>query len=79
MAASNQQEVTTGAIKAASAWGAVAITSWTDVAAALAALYSVLLIIDLWWRRIGRNWAEDRGWVTRNRRRKTDTGGDADE
>jgi hypothetical protein len=73
MAPADQQEITTGALKAASAWGAVAITSWTDIAAALAAIYSVLLIIDLWWRRIGRGWAEHIGWVKPRKRRRTDT------
>lgn len=78
MATAEQHDITVGAAKVASAWGAIAITSWTDIAAALAALYTLLMILDLWWRRFGRNWAEERGWMQKRKRRATDRE-DADE
>ena len=37
-------EVSSPALKIGTAWAAVGITSWTDFAAAVAALYTVLLI-----------------------------------
>ena len=40
----NDPIVTNGPVKALIAWTAFGITSWTDVAAALAALYSLILI-----------------------------------
>lgn len=42
------------------------------VPAALSAVYTVLMILDLFWRRIGRPWCEDRGWVKRRLRRADD-------
>lgn len=58
--------------KIVTAWAAFALTSWTDVAGALAAVYSLLLILEWLWKRLGRPFAEDRGWVKRSKRRKDD-------
>lgn len=64
------------AIKIASAWAAwwasVGITSWSDVAAMLAALYTALLIFEWMWKRVFRPFAERRGWIKRLSRRRED-------
>jgi hypothetical protein len=39
-------------IKVATAWAAVGITSWAEFASFLAALYSLLLILEWVWKRI---------------------------
>lgn len=44
-------------LKAGTAWAAVGISSWTDLAAALAATYSMLLIAEWFWKRFVRAWA----------------------
>lgn len=67
-----QDTVAAPVIKIASAWGAVAITSWADAAAALAALYTLLLITEWCWKKILRPFAERQGWLPRLRRRKDD-------
>ena len=46
-----------------------ALNSWSDVAAVLAALYSVLLIVEWVWKRVARPYAERRGWVKPKPRR----------
>lgn len=48
------------------------ISSWTDAAALLAAVYSFVLICEWAWGRIFRPFCERRGWVERKRRRKDD-------
>lgn len=68
-----QNTVTAPAVKVITAWAAVGITSWADVASVLAALYTLILIIDWAWKKFGRPFAEDRGWVKRRRRRADDT------
>lgn len=71
----NQEQATTVALpgaKIASAWLAVGITSWSDAAAALAALYTVLLILEWVWKKLARPFAERRGWVRRKSRRRDD-------
>lgn len=46
-------------IKVVTVWlAALGITSWGDFAAMLAALYSLLLIIEWCWKRFGRSLAE---------------------
>jgi len=62
-----------GGIKIASAWAAVAITSWADAAAALAALYTILLIGEWVWKKVLRPFAERQGLIKRVSRRATDT------
>jgi hypothetical protein len=59
-------------VKIASAWGAVAITSWADVASMLAALYTLLLMGEWCWKKFLRPFAERHGWVKRLKRRVGD-------
>lgn len=65
--------VTSPGIKIVSVWAAVGFTSWADVAAFLAALYSALLIGEWLWKRIFRPFGERRGWLKARLRRKNDT------
>lgn len=64
--------LTMPAIKVASVWGAVAITSWADFAAMLAAFYTMLLIAEWGWKKLLRPFAEGRGWLKRLHRRQGD-------
>ena len=60
---STQAQTTTVArpgIKLATAWAAVGITSWADAAAALAAAYSALLIIEWLWKKLMRPYLDRR-------------------
>lgn len=68
-----QSTVSAPVVKVVSVWAAVGFTSWSDVAAFLAAVYSLLLILDWVWKKFGRPIAEDRGWVKRKKRRADDT------
>ena len=62
-------------MKIASAWAAVAVTSWADFAAMLAAIYTLILIGEWCWKKFLRPFAETRGWVKRSRRRSGDKEG----
>ncbi len=64
--------VTSPGIKIATAWAAVGITSWAELASALAALYTMLLITEWLWKRLGRPFCENRGWLKRAKRRRDD-------
>lgn len=68
-----QSTVTAPVVKVVTAWAAVGITSWADVASILAALYTLVLLLDWVWKKFGRPFAEDRGWVRRKQRRRTDS------
>lgn len=60
-------------LKIISAWAlALGVSSWSDVAAALAAFYSMLLITEWFWRKFWRPLLEDRGVLKPRRRRKGD-------
>ena len=48
--------------KAASAIGLAGVT-WSEWAAILAAFYTFLLIGEWLWKRLGRPFAEGRGWI----------------
>ena len=65
-------EVAHPVIKVASVWALVGITSWADLAAALAAFYSLLLIVEWLWKKVLRPCAEARGWLKRPLRRISD-------
>lgn len=58
------QETRTGWIaRLASAWAAVGVTSWADFASFLAALYTLILLTEWLWKRVGRAFCERRGWL----------------
>lgn len=68
----NESTVALPGVKIASAWAAVGITSWSDAAAALAAAYSAVLLLEWVWKKLGRPFAERRGWIRRKARRHGD-------
>lgn len=56
------QTVAAPGLKIATAWlAAIGIASWSDAAAALAALYSLLLIGEWVWKKISKHRAKKRG------------------
>ena len=62
------------AAKIATLWGLIGITSWTDFAAFVAAIYSLVLLGEWLWKRVGRPLCERRGWIKHKARRKDDVG-----
>jgi hypothetical protein len=49
--------------KVATAWlAALGISGWSDFAAFAAAFYSVLLIVEWWWKKFWRPLLERKGW-----------------
>ena len=64
-------QVSAPMFKIITTWGAVAITSWSDVAAILAAIYTLILIGEWAWKKI-RPTFERMGWLKRRMRRKDD-------
>lgn len=67
-----QSTVTAPGVKLATAWIATLFTSWADFASFLAAVYTLLLIGDWVWKKFGRPFCENRGWVKRLKRRRED-------
>lgn len=67
-----QISVAQGGAKIASAWAAVGLTSWADVASALAALYTVILIFEWVWKKFLRPGLETKGYIKRLKRRRDD-------
>jgi hypothetical protein len=61
----DSQTIASPGMKLMTAWALVGITSWADAAAALAALYSVLLILEWCWKKIGRPFLESQGVIRR--------------
>ena len=75
----HNETVAAPVVKAASAWAAVGIASWSDlqaaagaVAATLAAFYSLLLIFEWWWKKVWRPMLEARGILKPRRRLRED-------
>jgi flavodoxin len=60
------------ALKIASAWAAVGVTSWSDFAALVASLYTCVLIGEWFWKKALRPYCEKHGWVKKQLRRKSD-------
>ena len=50
----NNDEIHNQILKVGSAWGLFAITSWADFASVLAAMYSLLLISEWFWKKLWR-------------------------
>ena len=69
---SQTDSVSQPALKVVTAWAAVGITSWAEFAAALAAAYTLLLISEWLWKKAGRPFCENRGWLDRKAHRKGD-------
>ena len=60
-------------MKLATAWGAVlGFNSWGEVAAALAGFYSLLLILEWFYRRFWRDIFVKWGWLEPRYRRRSD-------
>ena len=55
------QTIAVPLFKLATVWAAVGITSWSDAAAALATLYTTLLIAEFLWKKTIRPLLEHRG------------------
>ncbi len=73
MTSPNYTSVDYAPVKIATAWlAAIGISSWSDFAALLAALYSLILIGEWVWKKLLRPCFERRGWVKRRMRRQTD-------
>lgn len=68
-------EVVAPGLKIASAWAAVGITSWAEAASFVAFVYTVLLLADFFWKKIGRDFCVRRGWMKPQRRRQSDHDG----
>jgi hypothetical protein len=62
--ADHTEQIASPAIKIATAWGAVGITSWADAASFLAFVYTLVLLGEWIWKRAGRRFAERRGWIS---------------
>lgn len=59
----DRTEIAAPAAKIVSAWAAVCLTSWADIASFLAAIYSALLISEWSWKRVLRPFATRKGWI----------------
>lgn len=60
--------------KVVSLWALIGVTSWADAAAFAGFAYSMLLIAEWLWKKLGRSFAVRRGWVKR-KSGDTDFGG----
>jgi hypothetical protein len=58
-----QKDAIVAGTKLGTVWAAVGITSWGDLAAALAALYSFLLVCEFAWKKVIRPVCEWMEWV----------------
>lgn len=59
----NSDDVQNGFFKVGTAWAAWGITNWSDFAAALAAVYTCILIGEWIWKKAIRPIAVMRGWM----------------
>lgn len=71
MLTEEQREATIALTKIGSVWALVGITSWADFAAMLAAIYSLLMIVDFCYKKFIRSWLIRIGFLPPDRR-KTD-------
>jgi hypothetical protein len=58
--------------KIASAWAAVGITSWSEFAAFMASIYTLLLMCEWFWKRFWRPLFERKGWLKPKRNRRSE-------
>jgi hypothetical protein len=59
----DQKEGLVSGAKIGSVWAAWGVTSWADVAAFLAALYSLLLICEFAWKKAVKPFMKWKGWL----------------
>lgn len=71
MLTDDQREATIALAKVGSVWALFGITSWADFAAMLAAIYSLLMIVDFCYKKFIRSWLIRIGFLPPDRR-KTD-------
>lgn len=65
--------VSAPAVKIATAWlAALGISNWSDIAAMFAALYTLLLIMEWFWKKFWRPAFERIGWLKPRLRRQSD-------
>lgn len=57
------EDINAPAAKVISLWAVIGITTWTEAAAFAGFVYSLLLIGEWVWKKVGRPFAERRGWV----------------
>lgn len=62
-----QREAVIAGAKLGTVWAAVGITSWADAAAFLAALYSLLLVLEFLWKKLARPFLEWRGLIEKDK------------
>lgn len=55
-------DVAAPVLKLASVWTLVGITSWAEFASFLASIYTLLLLGDFFWKKVGRAFCDRRGW-----------------
>jgi len=65
-------DIQTPVIKIATSWGGVIVTSWNEIAAILASIYTLILISEWMWKKILRPFLERKGWLKKQYRRKDD-------
>lgn len=51
------------------------VSSWSDLAALIAFVYTACLLAEWLWKKCGRPFCESRGWLPRLKRRSTDVDG----
>jgi uncharacterized protein HemY len=69
MTPQEQHQAVADAGRVVGLWTLIGITSWTEAAAFFAAILSVLMILEWFWKRVFRSIFEARGWVAPRRRR----------
>lgn len=68
------EDITYPAAKVVSLWALIGITSWAEAAAFAGFVYSLLLIGEWVWKKLGRPFSERRGWIKPKRRPDTGFG-----
>lgn len=66
----NPDEIQNQFFKVGSLWALIGITSWTEAAAFLGALYSAILIAEWVWKKIKPSFIA-RGWIADRREPRT--------
>lgn len=67
-----QTSVAQPVAKIVTAWASIGLTSWAEFASFMAALYTACLLMEWLWKRCGRPFCEEQGWIKRIKRRHGD-------